>query len=70
MRRAQVKDRLIGSGKISSIVGLVGSAAVTGAAEYYKASGGNVGSWQPYALAAGVAVAGLVFKRPVVGDRE
>lgn len=57
------KDRAIGSGKVSSIVGAVIGSAVAGAAQYYQSSGGNVGSWEPYAAAAGIAVIGLVLKR-------
>lgn len=60
---ARLKDRAVGSGKISSIVGTILGAAVAGAGQYYSASGGNIGSWQPYAAAAGIAVGGLLFKR-------
>lgn len=57
-----MKDRILGSGKISTIVGTVLGAAVTGAATYYKASGGNISSWQGYAVGAGIAVAGALWK--------
>lgn len=60
--KQQLKDRVIG-GKVSSIVGAVLGTAIAGAANYYQTSGGNIGSWQPYAIAGGVAVAGLLFKK-------
>lgn len=59
----QLKDRIIGSGKVSSIISLIGSAAISGAAQYYQSSGGNIGTWQPYAIAGSVAVAGALYKR-------
>jgi hypothetical protein len=62
MTKPDLKDRIIGSGKVSSIVGVVASAAITGAFEYYKATGGS-GAWQGYALAGGVAVAGLMVRK-------
>lgn len=57
-----MKDRILGSGRVSTIVGSVLGAAVAGAANYYQASGGNVSSWQGYAAAAGFAVAGALWK--------
>lgn len=59
---ADIKTRIIG-GKVSSIAGTVIGTAIAGAAKYYQASGGNIGSWQPYAIAGGVAVAGLLLKK-------
>lgn len=58
----KLKTRIIG-GKASSIIGTALGAAIAGAANYYQASGGNIGSWQPYAIAGGVAVAGLALKK-------
>lgn len=59
---AGAKDRVIGSGKVSTIIGTVLGSAIAGAANYYQTSGGNIGSWQPYAIAGGVAVAGALLK--------
>lgn len=59
----QLKDRVIGSGKVSSVVGLVVSAAVPAAAKLYESSGGAINAWGPYAASAGIAVAGALWKR-------
>lgn len=60
--KADLKDRIAGAGRTSSIVGLVLSSAIAGAVKYYETTG-NVTSWEPYAGAAAVAVVGALWKQ-------
>ena len=60
--KEELKKRIVGH-KLSSIIGVVGGAAISGAAGYYQASGGSLVDWKPYAIAAGVSVAGLLYKK-------
>jgi len=60
--KEELKARVLGH-KLSSIIGVVGGAAISGAAQYYQMTGGTVPGWQPYAIAAGVGVAGLLYKK-------
>lgn len=59
----ELKLRVIGH-KLSSVLGVVGGAAIAGAAQYFAATG-NTTDWKPYAAAAGVSVAGLLYKKGV-----
>jgi len=60
--KAGLKKRIVGH-KLSSILGVVGGAALAGASGYYQASGGSMADWKPYAVAAGVSVVGLLYKK-------
>jgi len=60
--KEELKKRIVGH-KLSSIIGVVGGAAISGVAQYYQMTGGAVPGWQPYAIAAGVSVVGLLYKK-------
>lgn len=60
--KAKIRERVI-TGKLSSITGLIVSTSIAAAAEYYKASGGDISRPAPYIAAAAVAIIGLYLKK-------
>lgn len=52
--KAEILDRVIGSGKVSTIVGTILGAAINGAAARFTSTG-DIANWQGYAIAAGGA---------------